>query len=102
MKEENVIRFFAENGFGIEDNVFIGSNNYAFLPFNGSLIVGRKTDEGLLTEGVFKDSLIRSLTFDREKGVVLIDVKEEMLKPIIDPLKKGLKAEEKPLEESNG
>ena len=81
MKEEKVIRFFAENGFGMENGCFIGSNNYAFLPFNGSLIVGKNTKKGLLVEGMFKDSWIRKLIYDPKKGV-LIDVKEDAKMPL--------------------
>ncbi len=103
MKEENIINFFAQHGFGVENNMFIGSDNYAFLPFNGSLIVGRHSKEGLLVEGIFKDSWIRKLIFDAKNGQVLIDVKEDPKAKPLDahtkPLKPSLNDDEKPLEE---
>ena len=92
MKEEKIIKFFAENGFGMENGCFIGTNGYAFLPFNGSLIVGRNTKKGLFVEGLFKDTKIRKLVFDGKQ--VLIDVRDDSDKI---PLK-GLK---QPLEEDN-
>ena len=82
MKEERIIKFFAENGFGMENGCFIGSNNYAFLPFNGSLIVGKNTKKGLLVEGMFKDTWIRKLIYDPKRGEVLIDVKDGAKLPL--------------------
>lgn len=76
MKEEKIIKFFAENGFGMENGCFVGSNRYAFLPFNGSLIVGKYSSKGLLVEGIFKDSSIRKIWFNKKTGVML-DVKED-------------------------
>ena len=88
MKEEKIIKFFAENGFGMENGVFVGSRNYAFLPFNKSLIVGRYSKKGLLVEGIFKDSQIRKIWFDRKKGVML-DVKEDSTLKDVSNLFKG-------------
>ena len=78
MKEADIIKFFAENGFCYDNDVFIGTNHYGFLPFNGSLLVGKYSDDGLLIEGAFKDSLIRKLIFDGEQ--VLIDVKDTQVR----------------------
>ena len=87
MKEEKIIKFFAENGFGMENGCFIGTNNYAFLPFNGSLIVGKNTKRGLLVEGIFKDTWIRKLLYDPKRGEVLIDVRDDVKVPLKDPTK---------------
>ena len=71
MKEKEIVKFFTDHGFRRENSVFLGTNNYAFLPFNNSLIVGKNVEGGLLVEGVFKDSRIRSIIFSEEDGVML-------------------------------
>lgn len=76
MKEEKILKFFIENGFSMENGLYIGSRNYAFLPFNKSLIVGKYSAKGLLVEGIFKDTSIRKIWFDKKRGV-MIDVKED-------------------------
>ena len=73
MTEQKIVDFFISNGFRLENGVFLGTNGYAFLPFNKSLIVGKNYKRGLLVEGMFKDSWIRSMRFDKKDGV-LIDV----------------------------
>jgi len=97
MKEADVIKFFAENGFGYKNDVFIGTNKYGFLPFNKSLIVGRYTEAGLLVEGIFKDSLIKKMTFDGEQ--VLIDIKDTIVRSDTWKPEEPLKAASDILEE---
>lgn len=87
MTEQKIIEFFSSHGFRCENNVFVGTHNYAFLPFNNSLIVGKISAKGLLVEGIFKDSWIRKISMG--KGQVLIDIRDDIklpLKPASKPL----------------
>ena len=88
MKEEKIMKFFIENGFTMENSLFLGSRGYAFLPFNGSLIVGKYSPKGLLVEGIFKDTAIRKIWLDKKNGV-MIDVKEDPTLKDVEKLFKG-------------
>ena len=80
MTEQKIVEFFTSHGFRCENNAFLGTNKYAFLPFNKSLIVGKISAKGLLVEGIFKDSWIQKLSM--KDGQVLIGIRDDAKVPI--------------------